>query len=272
MRTNDDDFRWSSLDDRAGPARPIGPDEARNIVRAAMAPPLSRPLPLPLRRGRGRRVMLVAAALALVGASALALTESLRGKPGAPRLRPVAPIASAAAPVDSPRPSPPPSLPSVPAEQAPRGPQAPSTPAAGAAAGVPPVLRASERAETIEGSLAAANALRAARQWAAAASEYERVVQIAPESAAAQAARIAAADLRLEQLGDPRRAEQGFLDAQRRGGPLAEEALWGVARARRARGDVTGERAALQAFLQDFAGGAMAPRARERLAELSPDR
>jgi hypothetical protein len=263
MRTNDDPFRWPSLDDGAGPARPIGPAEAQRIVRAAMAPPLSRPL----RLARWRRVMLAAAALALVGASVLALTARLRGKPGAPPLRRVEPVSSAGAPVDPTVPSPLPSVRSVPAEPPPRSPQAPSAPAAGAS----PVVRASERAGTTEDLLAAANALRAARQWAAAAGEYERVVKVAPESAAAQAARIAAAELRLEHLGDPLRAEQGFLDARRRGGPLAEEALWGVARARRARGEGPGERAALQAFLQEFPAGAMEPQARARLAELTLD-
>jgi hypothetical protein len=255
MKTSNRDFVWPALDDRAGPARPLGDEDIRRTVRAAMAQPVSRPR----RAVRLRRVLLLAAALLVVVASALALigvplrkrvlpaTRPTRSQSGAPSPTAVAPAEPAAPPATGREPVPP-------------------EPTARAVA-APPRQPAFDGADA-DALLAHANALRGAKRWRLAASEYERVVQLLPDSAAAQAARVAAAELRLEQLGDPRRAERGFLEAQRRGGALAEEASWGLVRARRALGDGVGERLALQSFLEAYPAAAMAPQARARLAEM----
>ncbi len=118
--------------------------------------------------------------------------------------------------------------------------------------------------------LESANRLRAQRKWREAEAAYQRVIQVAPSSAEAQSARVAAAALRLEQLHDPQGAERLFDQAERRGGTLSEEAAWGLCETRRARGDREGEAHALGQFLRSFPEGVMVPRARQRLAEISP--
>ena len=115
-----------------------------------------------------------------------------------------------------------------------------------------------------------ANQLRAERRWRAAEALYARAVEqqagLGPRSAAA----LAAAELRLAQLGRPRSALAMFERVLRLqpNGPLAEQARHGRAQALRALGDDAGEARALQAFVAAHPHSLMRPSAEERLRAL----
>jgi tetratricopeptide (TPR) repeat protein len=121
-----------------------------------------------------------------------------------------------------------------------------------------------------EDLLRQANELRAARRWKEAARAYERVIALHPGTPEAYAAGVAAADLHLEQLGDPRGACRLYRSALARSaqGPLGEQALWGSARCAAALGDRDSERKALQDYLGRYPSGLFEAAARTRLAEL----
>jgi hypothetical protein len=98
------------------------------------------------------------------------------------------------------------------------------------------------------------------------------VLAIHPGSPEAYAAAVAAADLHLEQMHDPRGGLRLYRTALQRNaqGSLAEQVLWGIARCQRALGDDDGERRALQDYLARYPNGLFAAPARERLVELGP--
>jgi hypothetical protein len=266
MSTDQDDVRWPRLDDPRGPARPIDHEDARRMIEIALdsAQPLA---PVrPLRARRWRTTLLVAAAITIASVAAAAIALRAARAP----LPPLPPLSSASSGALAPGATDSPSVAEV----------APSLPSADAARSPVQVGDASAMAPARENAaagrradpgheLARANALRGQRKWHDAEAAYERVRRIAPDSPEAQAARIASADLRLRQLHDTEGARRLFLEAQRRGGPLAEEAAWGLVETHRANGDRDGEARALTKFLEAFPGGAMAPRARARARELS---
>jgi TolA-binding protein len=72
-------------------------------------------------------------------------------------------------------------------------------------------------------------------------------------------------------LRDPARAARLFRRALalEPSGPLAEEALWGIAEAHRRLRHRTAEQAALREFLERHPNGASAPQARQRLEQLA---
>lgn len=111
---------------------------------------------------------------------------------------------------------------------------------------------------------------RGARDWAAAARTYERLVAAYPDTGAAYVAHVARATLALEHFGRPKDAVRGFAAAlsARSRGPLHAEARWGMARAYRALGDHAAEREALGTLLRDYPASAYAASARSRLAAL----
>ncbi|MGD8859459.1 MAG: tetratricopeptide repeat protein [Myxococcales bacterium] len=125
-----------------------------------------------------------------------------------------------------------------------------------------------EPAPRPEDILARANRLRGEGRYRDAERAYLRAVRRAPGSPVAHVARVAAADLRRERLGDPRGALQLYRRALGAGGALAVEAHRGVALSQRALGHHDGERRALQALLEAQPDGAHARWARRRLAEL----
>lgn len=260
MRLNgsDDDEIRLDLDEGPGPARPLSAEAARRMVQAALegGGPELVALP-PRRRGVRPAWLLIAAALAITAAAAAGVYRRVQrsGQPS-PAPSPSASIAPSGAVA---APEPPPSA-SVSASPAPEQ-EEPD-------AGAPEPVR---RPVPVDPGalLEKANHLRAQKKWRQAEAAYQRVIQVAPGSAEAQAARVAAAALRLDQLHDPQGAERLFDQAEKRGGALTEEAAWGLVEARRARGDREGEARALRQFVQSFPAGAMAPRARSRLAELS---
>jgi tetratricopeptide (TPR) repeat protein len=119
--------------------------------------------------------------------------------------------------------------------------------------------------------LAHANQLRAEQRWAAAETLYLRVLGEAGSADARSTAALAAAELRLSQLHDPRAALALFERtlALAPASVLAEQAQHGIAQSYRALGDSAKERAALQAFLSEHPHSAMRARATARLRALS---
>ncbi len=122
--------------------------------------------------------------------------------------------------------------------------------------------------EAPEDLLAIANRLRGERNWRAAERTYQRVIQSFPGSREAYAARVAAGDLRLHHLGDPRGALRLFRSASRGQGALSEEAAWGVVEAHRSLGDANAEGRALRSFLASFPQSLHRTRAQARLTTI----
>ncbi len=116
-----------------------------------------------------------------------------------------------------------------------------------------------------------ANELRRYERYHEALSTYLRIIDDYPESLQAQAARVAAASLKLEQLGDAEGAGELYETASRRGSTLSAEACFGLAESHRARGDRTAERQALRRFLQQHADSPLAMPARRRLELLEAE-
>lgn len=132
-----------------------------------------------------------------------------------------------------------------------------------AQAPVPPAFDA-QAADTLE----RANAARGAQRYSEALALYSRVVGEYPASLQAQAARVAAAALSLEHLGDASRAERLYTDAAERGGELAAEARFGIAESHRARHDTESEARALRELLAAHPRSPLARAARRRLEAL----
>jgi len=118
--------------------------------------------------------------------------------------------------------------------------------------------------------LAKAQGLRASREWAAAADAYEELIASHPASTEARTSLISLGELRLARLKAPAKALEcyaRYLETASRGA-LAEEAMYGRARALRALGRADGEIAALRAFLDAYPNTLAAPQAAARLTEL----
>jgi tetratricopeptide (TPR) repeat protein len=113
-----------------------------------------------------------------------------------------------------------------------------------------------------------ANRLRREQRYAEALTVYLQVAADYPRSLQAQAARVAAADIKLEHLRDAAGAQQLYNAASQQGGALSEEAAFGLAESHRQTGDVKREREALERFVVSFPNSPSAPRARQRLQAL----
>jgi hypothetical protein len=273
------------LDSRPGPSRPISAARSEEMVGEALA-----------RAGRrhvfGRkRLFLVAAAISLValaaGATVLLVVTRDDSDVSSPQSEAFVPASSGspAAPVVVPpsvESSPGPSAVTSPVPLAiverevlvvAPAPPAPFVPPSSAVveppSSVAPVAAVRPAPDPVD-ALAEANRLRAARRWADAERAYVLVMRAAPESNEAYVATVAAAALRLERLGEPAAAEELFRKALelRPRGTLAEEAAYGLADCRRARGDSAGEAQALRAFLAGHPDALAAPQAAERLRAL----
>jgi hypothetical protein len=131
---------------------------------------------------------------------------------------------------------------------------------------VPDPKPKAEEKQAVEDLMAEANAARKAKEWKKAEAIYARVVEEFRGTSAAQVALVASATLRLEHLGDPRGAVKRFKQAA--GGPLAEEARYGLAEAYRALGDDAKEAEALTEFLRHHGDSPLADRARKRRTQL----
>jgi hypothetical protein len=117
--------------------------------------------------------------------------------------------------------------------------------------------------------LARANALRGEHRYREALDRYLYVVSEYPGSMQGQAARLAAAAIRLEQLTDIDGAEELYQAVrQTSDGELAAQASFGLAEVARARADRGAETRALREFLTHHGGHPLAAAARRRLGAL----
>ncbi|MEO8177966.1 MAG: hypothetical protein ABI895_03945 [Deltaproteobacteria bacterium] len=116
--------------------------------------------------------------------------------------------------------------------------------------------------------LAAANSLRSRHRYREALALYLEVIEIAPNGMQAGVARVAAAEMLLEHVGDVAGAERLYREARTQGGELTAEAQFGLSQVARARADAPGERRALQDFLTRHPESPLAAAARRRLSTL----
>ncbi|MBN1611000.1 MAG: hypothetical protein JW940_30495 [Polyangiaceae bacterium] len=116
--------------------------------------------------------------------------------------------------------------------------------------------------------LARANQYRRERQFGRALRVYLDVVERYPDTRQAEAARVAAADLRLQHLSDPKGAAEQYRAAASGTGQLGEEAAFGLVEAHRAAGRYDMEKTELERFLVRFPASPLAATARGRLNEL----
>lgn len=123
------------------------------------------------------------------------------------------------------------------------------------------------RTPSASDQLSAANVLRRSAKWAAAEAAYSAVAARYSGTQDGYVAQLAAAELRLGHLGDPRGALRLY-QALPRDNPLGVEALFGVSRAHRALLDRTAEMAALRLLIEAYPTSLQADGARARLKQL----
>ena len=261
------------LDERDGPAAPLGDEQALALVRRARAQALSGRAPRARRRLLRWPLVGVAVVVASSAAAAVGGLPQLLGL--SPRKPPVVEVPAAPAEAPAPRRvSPPrepvaPPAPAAPAAEAP-APERPRRPSVAPRALEP--ARAPDSAPAADLLLSASRA-RAERRFELARETYRRVIERYPGTRQAQIARVSAGDLELER-GDARAAE-ALYRAAAQDPEIGAEALFGLAEAYRALGRDADERRALALFEQRHPHNPLARAARERLAELAgsaPDR
>ena len=118
------------------------------------------------------------------------------------------------------------------------------------------------------GLLAQANQYRRQKQYKRAHRAYLEVIKRYPGSRQAEAARVAAAALRLEHLSDAKGAAEQYRAAASNEGQLGEEASYGLAEAHRASGRHDLEQRQLRRFLREYSTSPLAPAAHQRLRDL----
>jgi tetratricopeptide (TPR) repeat protein len=184
--------------------------------------------------------------------------------PRAPEAAPPAPEVAAPESVAPPAPS------EVPPEKAPRqAEERPAElPAVAPKSNTPASGKVPASRSVVADRLAQANGLRARHRYREALALYLQVIEIAPNRMQASVARVAAAELQLEQFGDVAGAERLYREAKTQGGELTAEAQFGLARVARARGDAAEERRALGDFLQRYPESPLTAAARRRLNAL----
>ncbi|MCU0663804.1 MAG: FecR domain-containing protein [Myxococcota bacterium] len=127
---------------------------------------------------------------------------------------------------------------------------------------------------TAEQLLYEAQSLRAAGQYRASAQVYRRIVERHTAEEAATSALVSLGTIELEKLSESSAALSRFelyLSRTGRRGPLAQEALYGRARALRALGRVGEERAALEELVESYGRSLYSKAARARLVELNAE-
>lgn len=118
--------------------------------------------------------------------------------------------------------------------------------------------------------LSEANDLRRQGKWQAAEAAYRGIAARYPRAPEATVAQLAAAELRLDHLGDAAGALRMYQSVPR-SSALGVEALFGVSRAHRALGNTDAEAAALRSLLDAFPTSLQADGARVRLKQLLAD-
>jgi tetratricopeptide (TPR) repeat protein len=270
-----------SLDADAGPARPLSERELA-LFAARIEQQFARPVPRRLRRGP-LRLVLVAASFAASAAAAVygvvvLQAALLQGETAAP---------ASNAPSQAPRsPTPPSPSPPVPGSDAPEPALSDAAPVEAPTEERPGSERPARLNAAPLGSktaprsspgrsrspaadrLAAANALRGERRYREALDVYLQVIELDPNGMPAAVARVAAAEMRLEQFGDVAGAEQLYRQAKTRGGELTAEAQFGLAQVYRARAETGRERRALEEFVARHPDSPLVAAARRRLQAL----
>ncbi len=109
-----------------------------------------------------------------------------------------------------------------------------------------------------------------ARDWRCASSRYRGILKHYPKRPESTAALISLARIELRHLGKPREALDHYRTYQKRApdGPMAEEALFGIATTYRRLGEKALERATLRRFIERFPGSSQIKRAHRRLNQL----
>ena len=110
------------------------------------------------------------------------------------------------------------------------------------------------------------------KKWECAAEQYRLVLKRYPRRPETPAVIISLAKVELRYLGTPKDALSHYTAYQRRApnGPLAEEALYGIAEAHRRLDDEKAETDTLRRFVERFPQSSLAGKARARLAKLEP--
>ena len=125
--------------------------------------------------------------------------------------------------------------------------------------------------KTMEALIASARECLLAHDWEGAAERYSKVVKNHGHRPGASSVLISLAKLELRRLGAPEKALKHYQAYMQKepGGPLAEEALLGIAKSHRKIGDTEAERKTLQQLLEQFPRSSMAVKVRNRLAQLN---
>jgi TolA-binding protein len=119
-----------------------------------------------------------------------------------------------------------------------------------------------------EQTLAQARSLRARGEFREAAELYRKIYAQNPKSASGSAALVSLGELLLSSLNDPQGALSAFNSYLANGGPLAQEASFGKARALRALKRSAEERRTIEQFLASYPDSPQSRVLRRRLAEL----
>jgi hypothetical protein len=242
MQPDDTPGAFALLDslDEPGPAAPIGDANARLMIQNAIARTMA-PMRPPRHFARYAVAATICVAIAGTAAAAIWYTKS----------KPVQELPAPAAPVP-PHIEPPP-LPPAPAIEPPPAPAiTPHKPSAA------------------QDLLRQANERRAQRRWRDAQALYRRVEREYPGSSPAYVAMLAEASLRLEHLHDAKGALALYHGAFAKGpATLREEAAFGVIECYHALHRTKDEKRALEKFVAEHPDSPVAPRARERLQELT---
>lgn len=109
--------------------------------------------------------------------------------------------------------------------------------------------------------------------WEGASSRYQDVLTKYPGSPESTAVLVSLAKLELRHLDRPSRALSHYRTYRDRAprGPMAEEALFGIAETYRRMGDTAKEKETLQTFIGQYPGSSQIERARARLRRLEAD-
>jgi tetratricopeptide (TPR) repeat protein len=131
----------------------------------------------------------------------------------------------------------------------------------------PPGKAANAQPKVAADLLGKANTARGSGKYAAALKLYQDVMRRFPSTRQADAARLAVASLRLEHFGDVEGAERLFDEGTKRG-TMSAEALYGLADAKRRRGDHDAELAVLQRLVREHPNSPLSRSASKRIQSL----
>ena len=127
---------------------------------------------------------------------------------------------------------------------------------------------------TIDSLIHEAQSCLIARDWMCASSRYQGILKHYPKRPESTAALISLARIELRHLGMPKKALDHYRTYQKRapGGPMAEEALFGIAATYRQLGKKDLEQATLRRFIEQFPSSSQIKRAHARLRQLGREK